>query len=124
MGSTNNSSTTRLPGNSLRARAYDAGTPTSSDTATTMTATSRGTSSTEERPKSRQASEYQWNVKPSGSQVPNHRAPKESTTTEATSASRLRKKKPTTAQTSTAHQRGLLRAPGSDGACASVAISP
>src|SRR5437764_554248 len=73
-----------LPGKSRRASTYDAGTPTSTDSATTAAATSRVTRMTRSRPKSVQAWLYHWVVSPWGSQVPNHLVPNEFTTTEPT----------------------------------------
>src|ERR1035437_5852726 len=89
-----------LPGKLRRASAYAAGTPMRADTTTTVIATWAVTVSTSVRLNSAQASPYQWVVKPSGTQDPNHVVANESRMTVEMSAARLTKKKTTRPQTS------------------------
>src|SRR5690606_17764944 len=80
---------------SRRASAYAAGTPSSSDRATTTSATISVTSSTSARLNSRQASAYQFAVNADGSQESNQFTANELTTTERISAARLTRKNAT-----------------------------
>src|SRR5665213_2778959 len=100
MGSKKRRVTRGLPGKLRRARAYAAGTPIKAETTTTVIATWAVTVSTLVRSNSAQASPYQWVVKPSGTQDPNHVVANESRMTVEMSAARLTKKKTTRPQTS------------------------
>src|ERR1035437_7500636 len=88
-----------LPGKLRRASAYAAGTPMRADTTTTVIATWAVTVSTSDRLNSAQASPYQWVVKPSGIQDPNHVVANDERTTVEIRPARLMKKKATRPQT-------------------------
>src|ERR1035437_6145008 len=88
-----------FPGKLRRASAYAAGTPMSADTTTTVIATWTVTVSTSDRLNSAHASPYQWVVKPSGTQDPNHVVANDERTTVEISPARLTKKKATRPQT-------------------------
>src|SRR5256885_15525612 len=99
MGSRNNRFSSFLPGKLRRAKAYAVGTPISTDSTTTASATCTVVISTSNRLSSCQAVEYHAVVSPAGSQVPNHWVENEFTTTEATTPTRLIRKKMTAPQT-------------------------
>src|SRR3954465_892001 len=91
-----------LPGEFCRASTYAAGAPTRTDSTTTSPEAIRVTEMTCNNPNSCHASPYHWVVKPSGTQVSNHRRPNELTSTDPTTPARLTKKNTTTAQMSQA----------------------
>src|SRR6476469_8637915 len=96
IGSRNNTFTSGLPTKLRRARAYAAGTPSTTDSTTTASDTCNVTSNTSSRFISCQAVAYQDVVSPAGHQVPNHCLENEFTTTEITSANTLSRKNATT----------------------------
>src|SRR3954453_15131775 len=111
-GSTISSITSRLPGNSRRASAYAAGTPSRPDNATTANTTWNVTIRMSSSWNSFHAARYQRVVQPAGNHVPSQRVANELVTTVAIMPNRLITKKPTNTQTAVRHSRAPIESSG------------